>query len=295
MCGIAGFITPGLTNAMTLLRYASGMTTAISNRGPDDEGAWVDESAGLALGHRRLSIQDLSPAGHQPMASQCGRWIITYNGETYSASELRPLLEARGIVFRGHSDTEVMVEAIAAWGLEAAVKQFIGMFAFALWDRKERNLYLVRDRLGIKPLYWGHSGSTFLFGSELKALCAYPDFHPKLNHQALAGYLKHAYVPAPLSIYEQVHKLSPGTILCRTIDGQIATKSFWNLEDVIAKGLPSATRKFDHALEEEALTELEELLNDAVSRRMVSDVPLGSFITGGSDSTLVTEIAQKHS
>ncbi|MGV8948952.1 MAG: asparagine synthase (glutamine-hydrolyzing) [Candidatus Paracaedibacter sp.] len=295
MCGIAGFITSGLTNAMTLMRYVSGMTNAISHRGPDDEGAWVDESAGLALGHRRLSIQDLSPAGHQPMTSQCGRWVIIYNGETYSSQELRPLLEARGISFRGHSDTEVMVEAIAAWGLEAAIKQFIGMFAFALWDCKDQNLYLVRDRLGIKPLYWGNSGSTFLFGSELKALCAYPNFHPKLNHQALAGYLKHAYVPAPLSIYEQIQKLVPGTILCRTMDGQITIKSFWTLEDVIAKGLPSATRKFDRALEEEALTDLEGLLNDAVSRRMISDVPLGSFLSGGIDSSLVTAIAQKHS
>lgn len=295
MCGIAGFITPGLTNAMTLLRYVSGMTNAIIHRGPDDEGAWVDESSGLALGHRRLSIQDLSPAGHQPMTSQCGRWIMIYNGETYSAPELRPLLEARGIAFRGHSDTEIMVEAIAAWGLEAAVKQFIGMFAFALWDRQEHSLYLVRDRLGIKPLYWGTSGTTFLFGSELKALCAYPDFHPKLNHQALAGYLKHAYVPTPLSIYEQVHKLPPGTILCRSIDGQITKKTFWNLDDVIAKGLPSASRKLDRTLEEEALTDLEELLNDAVSRRMISDVPLGSFLSGGIDSSLVTAIAQRQS
>ncbi len=295
MCGIAGFITPGLTNAMTLLRYVSDMTGAIIHRGPDDEGAWVDDSAGLALGHRRLSIQDLSPAGHQPMTSQCGRWVIIYNGETYSAPELRPLLEARGIVFRGHSDTEVMVEAIAAWGLEAAVKQFIGMFAFALWDRKDHNLYLVRDRLGIKPLYWGNSGSTFLFGSELKALCAYPNFHPKLNHQALAGYLKHAYVPTPLSIYEQVQKLPPATILCRSVDGQITQKTFWALEEVITQGLPSATRQFDHALEEEALTHLEELLNDAVSRRMMSDVPLGSFLSGGVDSSLVTAIAQRHS
>lgn len=295
MCGIAGFITPGLTNAMTLLRYVSGMTNAISHRGPDDEGAWVEESAGLALGHRRLSIQDLSPAGHQPMTSQCGRWVIIYNGETYSSQELRPLLEARGVSFRGHSDTEVMVEAIAAWGLEAAVKQFIGMFAFALWDREDQNLYLVRDRLGIKPLYWGNSGPTFLFGSELKALCAYPNFYPKLNQQALAGYLKHAYVPAPLSIYENVQKLVPGAILCRTLDGQVTIKSFWALEDVIAKGLPSANRKFDRALEEEALIDLEGLLNDAVARRMVSDVPVGSFLSGGIDSSLVTAIAQKHS
>lgn len=295
MCGITGFITPGLTNAMTLLRYVSGMTNAIIHRGPDDEGAWVDEAAGLALGHRRLSIQDLSPAGHQPMTSQCGRWVMTYNGEIYSAPELRPLLEARGIVFRGHSDTEVMVEAIAAWGLEAAIKQFIGMFAFALWDRKDHTLYLVRDRLGIKPLYWGHCGPTFLFGSELKALHAYPDFHPTLNRQALAGYLKYAYVQTPLSIYEQIHKLPPGTILCRTADGQVTQKKFWTLEGVIAKGLSSTTQKLDHTVEKEALTDLEELLNDAISRRMISDVPLGSFLSGGIDSSLVTAIAQRHS
>ncbi|MDF3034203.1 MAG: asparagine synthase, glutamine-hydrolyzing [Alphaproteobacteria bacterium] len=294
MCGIAGFITPGLTNAMTLMRYVSGMTNAIRHRGPDDEGAWVDEPAGLALGHRRLSIQDLSPAGHQPMASHCGRWVISYNGETYSSAELRPLLEARGIVFRGHSDTEVMVEAIAAWGLEAAVKQFIGMFAFALWDRQEHTLYLVRDRLGIKPLYWGQAGPTFLFGSELKALQAHPDFHPKLNHQALAGYLKHAYVPTPLSIYEGVYKLPPGTILCRTPDGQITQKTFWTLEEVIAKGLSSLEHGPDPS-PDNALADLEELLNDAVSRRMVSDVPLGTFLSGGVDSSLITAIAQRQS
>jgi asparagine synthase (glutamine-hydrolysing) len=294
MCGIAGFITPGLSNAMTLTRYVSDMTSAIVHRGPDDEGAWVDAATGLAFGHRRLSIQDLSPAGHQPMISHCERWVMIYNGETYSNTELRPLLEARGVVFRGHSDTEVMLEAIAAWGLEAAVKQFIGMFAFALWDRKEHNLYLVRDRLGIKPLYWGKAGSTFLFGSELKALHAHPDFHAKLNFQALAAYLKHAYVPAPLSIYEGVHKLAPGTILCRTPDGVVTEKTFWTLDEVITNSLASIEHKPTHS-PDEALVELEALLHDSVSRRMVSDVPLGTFLSGGIDSSLVTAIAQKHS
>ncbi|MBM3632960.1 MAG: asparagine synthase (glutamine-hydrolyzing) [Alphaproteobacteria bacterium] len=294
MCGIAGFITPGLTNAMTLMRHVSDMTTAIVYRGPDDEGTWVDGPAGLALGHRRLAIQDLSPAGHQPMISHCERWVMVYNGETYSNAELRPLLEARGVVFRGHSDTEVMLEAIAAWGIEEAVKKFIGMFAFALWDRKELNLYLVRDRLGIKPLYWGKSGTTFLFGSELKALQAYPDFHPKLNYQALAAYLKHAYVPSPLSIYEGVHKLPPGTILCRTPDGLVTQKPFWTLEEVITKGISSLKATPDHS-PESALNELELLLNDAVTRRMISDVPLGTFLSGGIDSSLVTAIAQKNS
>jgi len=294
MCGIVGFITPGLTNAMTLMRYVSGMASAIIHRGPDDEGAWVDESAGLAFGHRRLSIQDLSPAGHQPMASHCGRWVITYNGETYSNAELRPLLEAKGVVFRGHSDTEVMVEAIAAWGLEAAVKQFIGMFAFALWDRKDHTLYLVRDRLGVKPLYWGTARATFLFGSELKALQAHPDFSPNLNEQALAAYLKHAYVPTPLSIYEGIYKLPPGTILCRTSDGRLTQKTFWSLEDVITRGLSSLEQE-PNPSPDEALASLEELLNDAVNRRMIADVPLGTFLSGGVDSSLVTAIAQKHS
>jgi asparagine synthase (glutamine-hydrolysing) len=294
MCGIAGFISPGLNNGMALTRYVSDMTTAILNRGPDDEGAWVDPPAGLALGHRRLAIQDLSDAGHQPMTSHCGRWVMVYNGETYSNKEIRPLLEERGTIFKGHSDTETMLEAIAAWGLEAAIKKFIGMFAFALWDRKELCLYLVRDRLGIKPLYWGKMGTTFLFGSELKALRAYPEFDPKLNYQALAAYLKHAYVPAPLSIYEGVYKLPPGTILCRKADGLVSQKTFWALEDVISHGLSTMNHQKNHS-PEEALDELEELLDDAVSRRMISDVPLGTFLSGGIDSSLVTAIAQKHS
>jgi asparagine synthase (glutamine-hydrolysing) len=293
MCGIAGFITPGMSNAMMLMRHISNMTSSIALRGPDDEGAWVDAAAGLALGHRRLAIQDLSPAGHQPMTSHCGRWIMIYNGETYSNAELRPRLEAKGIVFRGHSDTEVMLEAIAAWGLETAVKQFIGMFAFALWDRKELNLYLVRDRMGIKPLYWGKSGSTFLFASEIKALLAYPEFDPKLNYPALASYLKHAYVPTPMSIYEGIHKLPPGTILCRKPDGLIDQYSYWTLEDTIEKG--QAALAAQQTSPEVALSELDQLINDAVSRRLISDVPLGTFLSGGIDSSLVTAVAQKHS
>lgn len=294
MCGIAGFVSPDLTNAMALMRYVSDMTQALSHRGPDDEGAWVDESAGLALGHRRLAIQDLSPAGHQPMISQCERWVMVYNGETYSNPELRPLLEKQGIVFRGHSDTEVMIEAIAAWGLEAAVKQFIGMFAFALWDRQERLLFLVRDRLGIKPLYWGQTGSTFFFGSELKALCAYPGFQPQLNFQALGAYLQQGYVPAPLSIYDGIQKLKPGTILCRTVQGEITQKPFWSLDDVISKGGLSRDQGSDSS-PEEALRELDRMLTDAVGRRMISDVPFGAFLSGGVDSSVVTAIAQKQS
>jgi asparagine synthase (glutamine-hydrolysing) len=293
MCGIVGFINPELTNALALMRYVSDMGNALAHRGPDDEGAWVEESAGLALGHRRLAIQDLSPAGHQPMISHCGRWVMVYNGETYSNQELRPQLEARGIVFHGHSDTEVMLEAIAAWGVEAAVKQFIGMFAFALWDRKEQALYLVRDRLGIKPLYWGQMGRIFMFGSELKALQAHPDFHSSLNREALAGFLSYGYVPAPLSIYEQIQKLPPGMILRRSLDGQITQTPFWTLEEVILKG--KSIRHAQNQSPKEAVRELHELLNDAVRRRLIADVPLGAFLSGGIDSSLVTAIAQRHS
>lgn len=294
MCGIAGFINPELTNGMALTRYVSQMTAALSHRGPDDEGAWVEEPAGLALGHRRLAVQDLSPAGHQPMTSHCGRWVIVYNGETYSGRELRPLLAARGIVFQGQSDTEIIVEAVSAWGVEETAKQLIGMFAFAIWDRKDHSLYLVRDRLGIKPLYWGQTCSAFLFGSEPKAFLAYPGFSPRICSQALAAYLKYGYVPAPYSIYEQVEKLLPGTILCRSIDGKITQKVFWSLEDVIQKGASSHLQNAATP-PSQALDGLGALLKDAIQRRLVSDVPLGSLLSGGIDSTLVTAIAQQQS
>jgi asparagine synthase (glutamine-hydrolysing) len=186
-----------------------------------------------------------------------------------------------------------MLEAIAAWGVEAAVKQFIGMFALAVWDRKEQALYLVRDRLGIKPLYWGKMGHTFMFGSELKALRAHPDFHSSLNREALAGFLSYGYVPAPLSIYEHIQKLPPGMILRRSFDGQITQTPFWALEEVIIKG--KTVRHAQNQSHEEALQELNALLNDAVSRRLIADVPLGAFLSGGIDSSLVTAIAQRHS
>ena len=189
------------------------MADSIAYRGPDDHGLWSDPEAGIALTHRRLSIVDLSPAGHQPMVSADGRFIITYNGEIYNFLEIRPELEARGIKFRGHSDTEVMLEAFAAFGIEATVKRLIGMFTIGVWDRRERTLTLVRDRLGIKPLYWTKSGGLFLFGSELKALRAHPGWTPRTDRAAVAAFMRHNYIPAPHTIYEGVHKLEPGTIL----------------------------------------------------------------------------------
>ena len=202
------------------------MADSLAYRGPDDHGIWADAEAGVALTHRRLSIVDLSPAGHQPMVSADGRFIITYNGEIYNFMELRPELETRGIKFRGHSDTEVMLEAFSAYGVENTVKGLIGMFAIGVWDRRNRTLILVRDRLGIKPLYWAKFGKLFLFGSELKALRAYPGWTPSIDGSAVAAYMRHNCVPAPQSIYKGVRKLEPGTILTLAPDGEPRSSVF---------------------------------------------------------------------
>ncbi len=213
MCGIAGLLTTAAGARETLERDASAMADSLAHRGPDDHGVWSDAEAGIALSHRRLSIVDLSPAGHQPMASADGRFVITYNGEIYNFQDLRPELEARGIALRGHSDTEVILELFAIHGVAATIKRLIGMFTMGIWDRRERTLTLVRDRLGIKPLYWAKFGGLFLFGSELKALRAHGGWTPRVHRPAVAAFMRHNYIPAPHTIYEGVHKLEPGTIL----------------------------------------------------------------------------------
>src|SRR6185437_3942479 len=238
MCGIAGFIAAGSGNkAQALSTIAAAMGASLSHRGPDDEGAWVDPEAGVALVHRRLSIVDLSSAGHQPMVSADGRYVMSYNGEIYSHEEMRPALTARGVSFRGHSDTEVMLESIAAFGIEKTLQQLIGMFAIALWDRRERTLTLVRDRLGIKPLYWAKFGDLFIFGSELKALRAHPGWTPRINRGAVASYMRLAYVPAPSTIYEDVHKLEPGTMLTLPAGGEPRITHYWNAREAALAGL----------------------------------------------------------
>jgi asparagine synthase (glutamine-hydrolysing) len=285
MCGIAGFWSR--SSAHDARAVTTEMTDAIRYRGPDDSGCWVDASAGIALGHRRLSIIDLSPEGHQPMPSASGRWVMAFNGEVYNFEEIRRQLpDCR---WRGHSDTEVMLEAIDTWGLEAAVRRFLGMFAFALWDRQEQKLHLVRDRLGIKPLYYGWSGNTFLFASELKALRAHPDFCPRINRDALALYVRHNYIPAPHSIYEGVYKLPPGAIL--TLPGWDARPSpqpYWSVREVAFEGSHHPLSLPDG----EAVDQLEQLLRDAVRLRMVADVPLGAFLSGGVDSSVVVALMQ---
>ena len=212
MCGIAGLWDPSRRGG-DLAESIRAMTDAMVHRGPDSSGYWHDNEAGMALGHRRLSIVDLSEAGHQPMLSADGRWVLTYNGEIYNADDLRSELEARGARFRGHSDTEVLVEAFALWGVEATLPRLIGMFAFAAWDSRERRLYLVRDRLGIKPLYWGWFGQLLLFGSELKALRAHGGWTPEVDRDSVAAFMRHNYVPGPWTIYRNVSKLPAGGLV----------------------------------------------------------------------------------
>ena len=214
MCGVTGvWDRRGRLSSIALGRLGAAMTETLRHRGPDDSAVWRDAEAGLSLGHRRLSIIDLTPTGAQPMHSSCGRFVLSYNGEIYNAAELRPELEAAGRRFRGTSDTEVIVEGFAVWGVEPTLARLIGMFAMALWDRRERALHLVRDRLGIKPMYWTDQDGRIMFGSELKALRADPDWRRALDRAALAAYLRLGYLPAPHTIYRGVQKLAPGTIL----------------------------------------------------------------------------------
>ena len=291
MCGIAGFWQHGAApNGATL----TVMTDAIRTRGPDADGQWLDAANGMALGHRRLAILDLTPAGAQPMVSHCGRYVIAFNGEVYNFAALRDELEQVGKApaWRGHSDTEVMLAAIAAWGLAAALQKFVGMFAFALWDRETHTLSLARDRLGEKPLYYGWQGETFLFGSELKALKAHPAFHAAIDRDALTLFLRHNAIPAPYSIYQGIHKLPPGTYL-QLHAGQKDAQPvvYWSARHVAETGQRNLFRGNDA----EAVTELERLLSQAVGGQMVADVPLGAFLSGGIDSTTIVALMQAQS
>ncbi len=297
MCGFAGFIDFGRGTGEQALRVTvARMANTLRHRGPDDAGVWVDAAAGVALGHRRLSILDLSPAGHQPMVSPSGRYVIVFNGEIYNCQQLRRELDQvtiGGLSFRGHSDTEVMLKAFEHWGVQRAICRMNGMFAFALWDQNERILYLGRDRLGEKPLYYGWIGKTFLFGSELKALRCHPDFTAGINRHALALYMRHNCVPAPYSIYQGIFKVLPATILAVSAEtpGAAASIPYWSLKEVIERG------RADPFLgsEQEAVGELERLLRDAVKIRMLADVPLGAFLSGGVDSSTVVALMQAQS
>lgn len=301
MCGIAGFLDSGLRascSASQAARALAGMTAALLHRGPDDGGTWFDEAAGVGLGNRRLAIVDLSAQGHQPMRSASGRYTLVLNGEIYNHAALRDevLADAKGsVAFRGHSDTEVLLAAIERWGLRGALERSVGMFALALWDAEERVLWLARDRVGEKPLYYaraGPDGRAVLFGSELKALRAHPAFQQVIDRDALALYFRFGYVPAPFSIYQGCRKLPPGTVLRIGSDGAASEpESYWSARAVVERG---QSQPFA-GTEQEAADRLEALLRDAVRLCMVSDVPLGVFLSGGVDSSTVTALMQAQS
>ena len=305
MCGIAGIVSRnGLDEA-----ELRAMTDPIRHRGPDDQGVWIDADAGIGLGHRRLSIVDLSPSGHQPMTSSDGRWVICYNGEIYNHGELRAALDAGGCTpvggWRGHSDTETLVEAVAAWGLDETISRSAGMFALALWDRRERTLHLLRDRFGEKPLYYGVVGGDLVFGSELKALRGHPGFDNPISRRALRLYTARTYVPAPLTIFQRVYKLPPGhhltirpdagfPILAQApaegkADAGLLLTGYWRYADVVRAGLRDPI-----ADEVDALDALEGSLADAIRGQAVADVPVGAFLSGGIDSSTIVGLYRKH-
>lgn len=294
MCGIAGFFSPIRQQTQEYLRAtAECMAAAISYRGPDDSGHWEDAVTGIALAHRRLSILDPSPAGRQPMVSVGGRYIIVFNGEIYNHQEIRKELEHAGAApaWCGHSDTEVMLAAITRWGVGPAVKHFVGMFAFALWDSHEKILHLVRDRLGEKPLYYGWLAGVFIFGSELKALRAYPAWCGDIDRDSLALFLRHGYVPAPYTIYRGIYKLPPATIMrvCG-YSGEQFTR-YWSVKEAAEQGL---AKPFEGAAVE-AQDELERLLFASVKKQMVADMSLGALLSGGVDSSTIVALMQAQS
>jgi asparagine synthase (glutamine-hydrolysing) len=294
MCGIAGFFDRNGFDVTSGSQLAEDMAKAIMHRGPDDAGVWVDDAVGIALAHRRLSIVDLSAAGHQPMLSASGRYVIAYNGEIYNHTELRSELEVsgKGYDWCGHSDTETALACIEAYGLERALQKFIGMFAIALWDKQDKALYLARDRVGEKPLYFGRRNNIWLFGSELKALRAHREFTTEINRDALCLYLRHNYIPAPYSVYKGIGKLPPGSYVrldATTHDAKPV--SFWTLEDNISNGKANAFA----GSETEALDYLDKVLVRAVGLQMQADVPLGAFLSGGVDSSLIIALMAEQS
>lgn len=301
MCGIAGLFAPQGKHSLDVHAVARSMVRRLRHRGPDGEGAWADASCGLALAHRRLAIVDLSGAGHQPMISSCGRFVIVFNGEIYNHREIRRELceELESLDapdWRGHSDTETLLVAIAYWGLEKTLNKSVGMFAFALWDRQKKVLHLARDRIGEKPLYYGLYKDTLLFASELKAIRAYDGFHAEVDRDVLAMFLRLNVVPAPHSIYKGIFKLPPGTFLEVTLENVLkgvlgAPKRYWSLSEAVVTG---QSNLFQGGVVE-ACDELDRLLKQSISGQMLADVPLGAFLSGGVDSSTVVALMQEQS
>ncbi len=293
MCGIAGFIQKEIVSSRSE-QVLNAMADQITHRGPDSNGIWFDEKTGIGLAHRRLAILDLSPRGHQPMQSASGRYVIVFNGEIYNYQNLMDELVKLGHHFKGHSDTEVILQGIEQWGLKEAVTKCTGMFAIAIWDKQERRLYLVRDRLGEKPLYFGNVGKAFVFGSELKALKPHPDWKGTIDHSALTLYMKHGYVPAPHSIYRGIRKLTPGSIVSVDYSSTrpvINESSYWPMMDVVHHSQSHPL----HVTDEHMISSLEKILLESVKQQMVADVPLGAFLSGGIDSSTIVALMQSMS
>lgn len=295
MCGITGYLNlePLSESDESVL---TRMSTQMTPRGPDSYGWWADAEVGIGFGHRRLAIVDLSSEGHQPMPSASGRFVITFNGEIYNFQLLRRELEAAGQHFRGHSDTEVMLAAFETWGVMPAVRRMVGMFAFGLWDRRDRTLYLGRDRMGEKPLYYGWRGKSFLFGSTLNALRAHPHWQAELDREALMLFLRHDYIPAPHSIYRGVQKLPPGTLLKLTYDGAERRalpepQAYWSMREAVERGVANPLT----CSADEAVEQLDQLLRATIADQMIADVPLGAFLSGGVDSSTIVALMQAQS
>jgi asparagine synthase (glutamine-hydrolysing) len=297
MCGLAGFFSSQGFHLADASAVMARMGNTLAHRGPDDAGSWLDGDAGIALVHRRLSILDLSPAGHQPMQSISGRFVLVFNGEVYNHLDIRQKLEKAHQAptgWRGHSDTETLLAAIEQWGLEQTLRQCVGMFALALWDRQERALALARDRMGEKPLFYGWQGDVLLFGSELKTLRAHPKFRSEIERNALPAYLRHGYIPAPWSIWQGIRKLTPGCTVrfwSGNLDVLQEPKPYWSLADTVAAGKADPFRGSD----KDAIDELERKLRGAVAGQMVADVQLGAFLSGGIDSSTVVALMQAQS
>lgn len=284
MCGIVGLVDPTVRSSDRIGEVVFAMSAAVAHRGPDGQGTWVDAERGIGLGHRRLSIIDLSDAGAQPMRSRDGRWVITFNGEIYNHREIARRLEAGGTRFRGHSDSEVLIEAIAAWGVSQTLDRIEGMFAFAVWDRDDCRVTLARDRTGEKPLFWARAGSATMFSSSLDAFLAHPKFDPTISPVALTAMLRYKYVPAPLSIYRDATKVLPGSVVQIEHDGTIGDPmTYWSCAEVAMTGQANPFR----GSADDAVRELTGLIRSSVENRMIADVPVGAFLSGGIDSSTV--------
>jgi len=286
MCRITGFLDLTCKGNYNLEKTITNMRDTLTYGGPDDAGNYIDKQSGLALGHRRLSIIDLSMQGHQPMIYD--DLVIVYNGEVYNFKEIRKELEQEGYTFNSNSDTEVILKAFHRWGFDS-VNKFRGMWAFAIWDKQHKELILCRDRMGVKPLYWYYKDGLFMFSSELKAFHKHQKFYKQLNPSAISLFLHYGYIPAPYSIYEHVHKLEPGNFLVMNQSSQVKTFKYWDISEYIKKGY-SQKEELLKKTEDETAKELEQILTDSFKLRLVSDVPVGMFLSGGIDSSLVSAL-----